>query len=122
MNIFLWVLQILLALHTFIGAMWKFVNSEQSVASLRAMPHAVWLTLLIVELFCCVALVLPAFLKKPVRRLVPVAAACIVAEMLLFCAVQAFSGSHDHSQLIYWLVVAAISGFIVYGRAVLRPL
>lgn len=42
MNILLWVLQILLALHTVIGAVWKFSNSEQTVRSLNAIPHGVW--------------------------------------------------------------------------------
>jgi hypothetical protein len=31
MNILLWILQILLALHTIVGAVWKFLNSEQTV-------------------------------------------------------------------------------------------
>ena len=45
MNILLWVLQILLALHTAMGAVWKFSNSEQTVPSLKAIPHGAWLTL-----------------------------------------------------------------------------
>ena len=31
MNVLLWILQILLALHTVTGAVWKFFNSEHSV-------------------------------------------------------------------------------------------
>jgi hypothetical protein len=42
MNILLWVLQILLALHTTMGAVWKFSHSEQTVPSLKAIPHGVW--------------------------------------------------------------------------------
>ena len=45
MNILLWILQILLALHTTMGAVWKFSNSEQTVHSLSAIPHGVWLTM-----------------------------------------------------------------------------
>ena len=37
MNPTLWVLQSLLALHTAIGALWKFSNSEQAVPSLSAL-------------------------------------------------------------------------------------
>ena len=122
MNILLWVLQVLLALHTFIGAIWKSANSEQSVVSLQALPHGMWITLIGVEMLCGLGLLLPAFFKKPVRGLVPAAASCIAAEMLLFCALQVSSAAHDYDHLIYWLVVAAVCAFIAYGRWVLRPL
>lgn len=55
MNIFLWVLQILLALHTAIGAVWKFSNPAQTVPSLSAIPNGVWLAMSVVELLCAVA-------------------------------------------------------------------
>jgi hypothetical protein len=120
MNIFLWVLQILLALHTAIGAVWKFSNSEQTVPSLNAIPHGAWLAMSVVELLCGVALVLPAF-YKPLAVLAPVAAVCIAAEMLLFCGLHISSGDANYGPMIYWLVVAAVCAFIAYGRFVLSP-
>jgi hypothetical protein len=120
MNIFFWVLQILLALHTVMGAVWKFSNSEQTVPSLRALPHGVWLGLSGFELLCAVALILPAF-NKSWGMLVPLAAAGIAAEMLLFSGVHLYSGEANHSHLIYWLVVAAICAFLAYGRYALKP-
>ncbi len=119
MNILLWVLQILLALHTAVGAVWKFSNPEQSVPSLKAIPHGVWLAMSVLELFCSVGLVLPAF-NKSLGVLAPVAAACIAAEMLLFCGLHLYSGDADNSHMIYWLVVAAICAFIAYGRLALK--
>lgn len=120
MNILLWVLQVLLALHTVMGAAWKFSNSEQTVPSLSAIPHGVWLSLIVFELLCAVALILPVF-YKPLAILVPVAAVCIAAEMLLFTGVHLYSGDANHGQMIYWLVVAGICAFIAYGRFVLKP-
>ena len=120
MNILLWVLQSLLALHTAIGAVWKFSNPEQSVPSLKAIPHGVWLAMSVIELFCSVGLILPAF-NKSAGILVPVAAACIAAEMLLFCGLHIYSGEANVNPMIYWLVVAAICAFIAYGRLVLKP-
>ena len=38
MNILLWILQILLALHTAVGAIWKFSNPAQNLPSLSAIP------------------------------------------------------------------------------------
>ncbi|HVW68481.1 MAG TPA: DoxX family protein [Steroidobacteraceae bacterium] len=121
MNIFLWALQILLALHTAIGAVWKLSNSEQAVPSLKAIPHAAWLAMSVVELLCSLSLILPAFNKR-LGPLAPAAAVCIAAEMLLFCGVHIHSGDANHGPLIYWLVVAALCAFIAYARFVSKPL
>ena len=120
MNILLWVLQVLLALHTAAGAMWKFFNSEQTVASLKAIPHGVWLGMSVIELLCAVGLILPAFNKR-LSILAPIAAACIAAEMLVFSGLHVYSGDTDRGELIYWLVVAGICAFIAYGRVVAKP-
>ena len=120
MNIFLWVLQVLLALHTVMGAVWKFSNSEQTVPSLKAIPHGVWLAMSVFELLCSLGLILPAF-NKSLAILAPIAAACIAGEMLLFCGLHIYSGDTNYGPMIYWLVVAAICAFIAYGRFVLKP-
>lgn len=120
MNIFLWVLQILLALHTAIGAVWKFSHSaEQTMPTLKAIPQGMWLSMSVLELLCALALVMPFY--KPLAILAPVAALIIAAEMLLFCGLHLTSGDTNYSPMIYWLVVAAICGFIAYGRFVLKP-
>lgn len=121
MNILLWVLQILLALHTLLGAVWKFSNSEQTVPSLKAIPHGVWLSMSAVELLCSLALIVPAF-NKSLAILVPIAAACIAVEMLFFSGVHIYSGDTNYGHLMYWLVVAAVCALIAYGRFVLQPL
>lgn len=120
MNILLWILQVLLAIHTVIGAVWKFSNSEQTVPSLSAIPHGIWLAMSVVELVLSVGLILPAF-NKSLGILAPIAALCIAAEMLLFSGVHIYSGETNYGPMIYWLVVAVICAFIAYGRFVLRP-
>ena len=121
MNILLWVLQILLALHTIVGAVWKFSNSEQSVHALSTIPHPLWLAMSIVELLCSLGLILPA-LSKHLGVLVPIAATCVALEMLLFSGLQMYSSDTDQGHLVYWLIVAAVSAFIAYGRFVRKPL
>ncbi|HMA92629.1 MAG TPA: DoxX family protein [Polyangiaceae bacterium] len=121
MNIILWISQILLSLHTLTGAVWKYSNSEQSVPSLKAIPHGVWLGLGVVEILCALALVVP-ILSKSLGVLTPLAAGCIVAEMLIFCGLHIYSGDKNYGPVAYWLVVAAIGAFIVYGRTALKPL
>ncbi len=120
MNVLLWVLQILLALHTIVGAVWKFSNPAQTVPSLNAIPHVVWLAMAVIELLCSLGLILPAIIRR-LGILAPVAATFIVAEMLLFCGVDIFSINPDYNHVMYWLVVAAISAFVAYGRFVLKP-
>lgn len=122
MNFFLWVLQILLALHTIMGAVWKFSHSaEQTMPSLKAIPHGTWLAMSVIELLCALALILPAFSKR-LAVLAPIAAVCIAAEMLLYCGLHISSREAGYGPMIYWLVVAAICVFIAYGRLVLKPL
>lgn len=121
MNVLLWVLQILLALHTAVGAVWKWFNSEDTMPSLGAIPHGVWLGMSVLELLCVVALIVPAFSKR-LAILAPIGAAFVAAEMLLFTAVHLASGSTSIGPVIYWLVVAAVCAFIIYGRLVLKPI
>jgi hypothetical protein len=120
MNILLWVLQILLALHTAMGAMWKFSNSaEQTMPSLKAIPHGVWLAMSVLELLGSLCLIVPGF-HKPLAILAPIAAACIAAEMLLFCGLHTYSRDATYGPMVYWLIVAALCAFIIYGRLVLK--
>jgi hypothetical protein len=121
MNVLLWVLQILLTVHTIMGAVWKFSNSERAVPSLKVIPHGAWLAMSVFELLCSLGLILPAFYEL-LAVLAPIAAACIAAELLLFSALHLKSRDANLGPMIYWLVVAAICALIAYGRFVLKPL
>ncbi len=121
MNILLWILQGLLAAHTLMGAIWKFSTPAQNLPSLAAIPPPAWLGLSLAELLCVVGLILPAFGER--FALAPLFAAGFVAlEMLLYCGLHLASGDNGHGQLVYWLVVASLCGFIIYGRASLAPM
>jgi hypothetical protein len=102
------------------GAAWKFSHSEQSVPSLSAIPHGAWLAISVIELLFSLGLVLPAF-GKPMAILSPIAASGIGAVMLLYTGLHLYSGDENYGQMIYWLVVAGVCAFIVYGRLVLAP-
>ncbi|MEN0039323.1 MAG: DoxX family protein [Cellvibrio sp.] len=121
MNIFLWILQVLLALHTIMGAVWKFSHTaEQTMPSLKAIPASAWITLASFELLCALCLIVPAF-YKPTVVLVPLAAICIAVIMLVFCTFELLSGNANMGSIGYWLVVVVLCGFIAYGRFALRP-
>jgi hypothetical protein len=121
MNILLWALQVLLALHTVMGAVWKFSNPAQTVPSLSMIPHGVWLALSVVELLGALGLVLPAFSRR-LGVLAPVAALFIAAEMLFYTGLTVFSANAMLTQIVYWLVVMVVAGFIACGRLVWKPL
>lgn len=120
-NIVLWTLQILLALHTLIGAGWKTMNAAQSVPSLAAIPQSLWVALIGVEMLCAVGLVIPALLPA-LGSLVPIGAAGIALEMLVFCGVHLQSGIGQPGEIAYWLGVALVCAFIVVGRTRIAPL
>ncbi len=122
MNIFFWILQGLLALHTAVGAVWKFSHSaEQTMPSLKAISQGIWMTMGGIEILCSLALIIPA-LHKPLGLMAPIAALIIAAEMLLFTGLHFSGGNKEFGPVIYWLVVAAVCGIIAYGRFVMKPL
>ena len=121
MNIALWGLQVLLALHTAIGAGWKSFNTPQAVPSLSALPSGVWFSLIPLELLCAAGLVLPAVVPSA-GWVVPLAALGIALEMLVFSGVHLRAAPADNGQMIYWLVVAVICAVIAVGRMTLAPL
>ncbi|WP_324752024.1 DoxX family protein [Roseovarius sp. Pro17] len=121
MNIILWILQALLALHTAIGAGWKLLNSEQSIPTLTAIPHGVWMVLIPFELICAMGLVVPA-IAPSLGWLVPLAAIGIAIEMVVFSGVHLQAGADQNGPMFYWLCVAAICTIIAAGRWMISPL
>lgn len=118
MNILLWVLQGVLALHTVAGAIWKFKKTAaETMPSLGAIPQPIWMGMGVVEILCAVALVLPA-LGSSFDRLPAIGATIIAADMLVLCATHIASGNASNvGPMIYWLVVATLCGFVAYARS-----
>lgn len=122
MHILLWVLQIFLALHTAVGAAWKLSHSPaETMPSLVAISPALWHAMSVIEFACAVALLLPK-VAKSLGFLVPLAAAFVILEMLLYGALHLAHGDGSTGPLVYWGVVAAVCAFIAYGRGKLHPL
>jgi len=121
MNIVLWILQALLAIHTVMGALWKFSHSEQAAPTLEKLPHTLWLGLIPIELLAGLALVVAA-VHRPLSGWILVGVGVVIAEMLLFSIIHLASGATNHGPMAYWLIVAALAGFILYGRLALSPL
>lgn len=120
MNIVLWVLQALLALHTAIGAGWKLFNSEQAVPTLSAIPHGAWMVLIPLELLAAIGLVVPA-VAPSLGWVAPLATLAIAAEMLAFSGIHLRSGAEENGPMRYWLGVAAACAAAALGRHFVAP-
>ena len=120
MNIVMWVLQGALALHTAVGAYWKYSNGQESVPSLSGIPHWLWLSLIPLEILCAIGLVIPAAFGGT-GKFVVVAATLIALEMLMFMVFNFGSGNGASKQVLYWAVVAAVGLLIAFGRAYAWP-
>ncbi len=119
MNLLSSILQVLLALHTAMGAFWKFSHPARTVPALDVIPSALWQAMGGIELVLAVGLVLPLFLKSW-SVLAAIAAIGIAIEMLVFCGLHLKAGATQQGHLVYWLVVAAVCGVIAYGRLTVK--
>jgi uncharacterized membrane protein YphA (DoxX/SURF4 family) len=122
MNIFLWVLQILMALvYGASGVMKVFMLDKirKDVKSFDALPNRVWMTLGIVELLCAVGLIVPGALHwQP--GLTVLAAAVLAIESLLFIWVHV--KYREYSTIVMVSVLGLIMAFIAYARMFLHPI
>jgi hypothetical protein len=121
MNIFLWIIQILFAAHTFVGAFWKLGNAEYIAPMFPMIPLEAWPVISVIEFAAAIYLVAP-LLKKSLGEFTPIAAGVIAAEMLIYSGIYLMAGNTDYSPTYYWFAVAAVAAFIAYGRSKLRPI
>lgn len=121
MNILLWVLQVALAWFCIAGGffqIFKIDQLKQNVASMRALPRALWAFF---GAFSCVAglgLILPGAINV-FPTLTAMAAAAVAVESLVICAIYVFY--RDFPPLGFSIVMAILAAFIAYGRFVLAP-
>jgi len=125
MNVFLWILQIALALFCFAGGQYKVFHFGElaQVPSSAALSRGGWGAIGVFEMLCAILLVVPAAAKwMPV--LTPSAAAALAVESLalaLLFAQYSLSLSATNP-LIYVVVMGVVAAFVAYGRFALRPL
>lgn len=127
MNIFLWILQIVIALFCGVGSGWRFFNYEtqaKDLPSLAALSHGTWNLIGAFEILCALGLVLPGLLGwKP--GITAWVALLLAVEMLLV------TGLHvKHSGLAFQATNPAVwsfglalaAGVVAYGRFAGKPL
>jgi hypothetical protein len=122
MNVFLWILQGLLAWLCIAGGVFQIFKIEQlkeNVASMRALPRALWAFFGVLGCVGGLGLVLPGAIDVlPV--LTPIAAAVLAAQSALICAFYVYY--RDFSPLSYSAAMTLMAVFVSYGRFELSPL
>ncbi len=123
MNLFLWVLQVAVALLYLAGGGFKTVNPDDVAKQITALPRGGWRAVGVFEVLGAVLLIVPAAANwMPV--LTPLAAAALAVETLALAAVYArFSLKLAATNpLVYAVPMALMAAFVAYGRFSLSPL
>src|SRR5205807_5867572 len=123
MNVFMWVLQVALALLYLAGGSYKAFKFDELANQMRALSRGGWRALGVFEMLCAVLLVVPAAAKwMPV--LTPLAAAALALEsvaLALWFARYSLA-LRATNPLVYVVVGGLMAAFVAYGRYTLRPL
>jgi hypothetical protein len=125
MNVFLWVLQVPLALLALAGGAYKVFMFDElaKVPAAGALSRSGWGAIGVFEMLCAVLLVVPAAVKwMPV--LTPLAAAALALESLGLALLYArYSLELTARNPLVWVVVIGLTAaFVGYGRYALAPL
>ncbi|HET8935657.1 MAG TPA: DoxX family protein [Polyangiales bacterium] len=123
MNIFLWVVQSLLALLYLAGGAYKTFAFAEVAKQMPALPLAGWQALGVIEMLGGVLLIVPGAIKW-MPSLTPLAAAVLTVETLLLVVIYAqYSLAITATNpLVFAVVQAVLVAFVAYGRYVLVPL
>ena len=125
MNVFLWILQVALALFCLAGGQYKVFQFAElaKMPQTAALSRGAWGALGVFEMLCAILLIVPAAVKwMPV--LTPLSAAALALEAFALAVIfaQYSLALTATNPLIYVVVMALVAAFVAYGRFVLRPL
>jgi DoxX-like family len=124
MRIFLWVVQIALALLSFAGGAYKLFSFDElaKMPATGALPRGGWGALGVFEMLCAILLIVPT-ITKWMPNLTPIAAVALAVESLALAWLYA-RYSHDlaaTNPLVWVVVMAVMAAFVAYGRYSIRP-
>jgi DoxX-like family len=122
MNVFLWVLQGVLAFLYLAGGVFKTFNPDDVAKQITALPRAGWVVLGAVEVLGAVLLIVPAAVKW-MPMLTPLAAAVLTLETLALAALYAsYSLKLAATNPLVWAVpMGLMAALVAYGRYWIHP-
>jgi hypothetical protein len=119
MNVFLWILQVVLALFCLAGGAYKIFSFAElaKMPATAALSQGAWSAIGAFEMLCGVLLIVPAAMKwLPV--LTPIAAAALALESLVLALLYArYSLALTATNPLVWVVLMGLMAAVVaYGR------
>ena len=117
MNIFVWVLQAVLALLYFAGGAYKVFSFDEIAAQMIAISRGGWAALGVFEMVGAVLLIVPAATQwMPLAT--PIAAAALALETLILAVLYArYSVELAVTNPMVWAaVMGLLAAFVAYGR------
>lgn len=116
MTVFLWILQIVLALLYVAGGAYKTFMFDEVASQLSAVPRPVWTALGVVEMIGGILLIVPAALKW-MPALTPLAASVLAVETLALVVVYASYSLalRAENPLVWAAVMFVLVAFVAYG-------
>jgi hypothetical protein len=119
MNVLLWILQIALALFSFMGGQYKLFHFDElaKMPQTATLPRTGWGALGVFEMLCAILLIVPGAIKwTPV--LTPLAAAALALESLALAVLFArYSLALTATNPLWYVVVMGlVAAFVAYGR------
>lgn len=122
MNVFLWIVQALLALLLLAGGSFKIMKPEDVASQISALPLVAWRAIGAIEVLGGILLIVPAATKW-MPALTPAAAAVLTVEALALTALYAsYSLKLTAANPLVWSATMALMlGFVAYGRFVIAP-
>jgi len=124
MNVFLWLLQVILAFFAFSGGAYKLKSFDQIAAmpSTQALPHEMWTAIGIFEMVCAVLLILPRALKF-MPTLTPMAALALAIEGLLLSGLNGWYSMElvASNPFVWTFGMMLLASIVAWGRFSLVP-
>lgn len=123
MNIFLWVVQVALALLCLAGGGFKIFNPDDVAKQIRAIPRGAWRAIGVFEVLGAILLIVPAAANW-MPALTPLAAAGLALETAILALVYARYSLKlvAANPLVYALPMCLMAVLVAYGRYSLSPL
>lgn len=118
-NIFLWVLQVILAFWFITGGIYMTMNYQFLIHSglLKISPNFVWVLLGSLQILFAIGLVLPGLIKRFVK-LIPISALSLSVISLLGIVIYV---SYTGVGMLWGLIPAVMTAYVAYGRYRLQP-
>jgi len=122
MNVFLWIVQLALALFYFAGGAYKTFMFDEVANQLRMISRGGWAAIGVFEMLGAVLLLVPAVVRSTPIPTAIIAAALAVETLALAVVYATYSRDLTAANPLVWaVVIGVLAAFVAYGRYAVKP-